>query len=141
MTIEPAALTNLRTDQRQLDVDGVEVAVSRQALEETFAYIERLQVPLEPPTRQRIRHTHTYSTTDIVILDGFIYAEDFSHETQLEAPERVGKFIDPKRFRKFGPFDGESAMHLFTMWLQEEGAVVDKCWNVGAELSDAERQA
>lgn len=37
-----AAVANLRACQRQLDMDGCEVGVSRQALEETLALTDRL---------------------------------------------------------------------------------------------------
>lgn len=37
------ALENLKTHQRQLDADGIEVGVSRQALEETIALVGQLQ--------------------------------------------------------------------------------------------------
>jgi hypothetical protein len=141
MTTEPAGLTNLRTAQRQLDADGTEVGVSRQALEETLAYIDELRAPVVIATPSPVvRRTHTYSTTNIVILEGHIYAEDFSHKAQIEAPERVGLLIDPAHFRKFGDFQHSSAMHHFTMWLQDVGAVVDKCWILGPELSDSERK-
>lgn len=99
-----------------------------------------LDAPEPPPPRAR-RTTHTFSTTDVVLFGGAVYAADFSHETQLEAPERVGLLIDPKHFRKFVDAEGECAMHHFTMWLQAEGAVVGKCWNLGETLSDAERKA
>ena len=36
------ASAHLRAHQRQLDVDGVEVAVSRQALEEVLVHLDRL---------------------------------------------------------------------------------------------------
>ncbi len=86
--------------------------------------------------------THTYATTNIVLLGGFVYAEDFGHDTaQVDVPERVTKFIDGEHLRKFGDFDGETAMHHFTMWLQAVGAVVDQCWILGPELSDEERKA
>lgn len=39
---EHRAIANLRTNQRQLDMDGCEVAVSRQALDETLALTSRL---------------------------------------------------------------------------------------------------
>ena len=37
-----AALENLKTNQQQLDQDGVMVGVSRQALDETLALVEEL---------------------------------------------------------------------------------------------------
>lgn len=40
------AIENLRTCQRQLDMDGCEVGVSRQALEETLAELDRLTADL-----------------------------------------------------------------------------------------------
>lgn len=86
------------------------------------------------------RTTHTYSTTNVVLLDGFIYAEDFGHETgQVDVPARVAAHIDAKHLRKFGAFAGESAMHHLTMWLHDVGAVVEKCWILGETLSDEER--
>lgn len=89
-----------------------------------------------------MRTTHTYATTNIVILDGFVYAEDFSHATGIiEIPARVAQFVNPAHLRKFGDFDGASAMHHFTMWLHEVGAVVGQCSILGPELSDEERQA
>lgn len=41
-----AAIENLKTNQRQLDADGSEVGVSRQALDETLALVERARVAL-----------------------------------------------------------------------------------------------
>lgn len=38
-----AATDNLRSNQRQLDMDGCEVGVSRQAVEETLAEVEHLR--------------------------------------------------------------------------------------------------
>ena len=37
-----AAIKNLKTNQRQLDADGCEVGVSRQALDETLVVVEDL---------------------------------------------------------------------------------------------------
>lgn len=46
------AIEALRTRQRQLDQDGVEVGVSRQALDETLDHIEKLETHLrERPYR------------------------------------------------------------------------------------------
>lgn len=44
MTEHPA-LTNLREHQRQLDADGIEVGVSRQALDEALAFIDQMAAP------------------------------------------------------------------------------------------------
>lgn len=94
------------------------------------------------PPLPRSRTTHTYATTNIVILGGVIYAEDFSHDTSsVDVPDRVAAILDRDHLRKFGDFEGKTAMHLFTMWLHDKGAVVDQCAILGAELSDAERQA
>lgn len=41
------AINNLRTNQTQLDMDGAMVGVSRQAVEETLAYIDRLKQALQ----------------------------------------------------------------------------------------------
>lgn len=38
------AIKNLQTNQQQLDADGCMVGVSRQALDETLAEVERLQL-------------------------------------------------------------------------------------------------
>jgi hypothetical protein len=43
MTWHPA-IANLRSNQRQLDADGCEVGVSRQALDEVLAMIDALNV-------------------------------------------------------------------------------------------------
>lgn len=40
---EHPAIANLRTNQRQLDMDGCEVGVSRQAVEESLEEIDRLR--------------------------------------------------------------------------------------------------
>ena len=40
--INHPAVVNLRTNQRQMDADGVTVSVSRQAVEETLALTEAL---------------------------------------------------------------------------------------------------
>ncbi len=86
--------------------------------------------------------THTYATTNIVILGGFIYAEDYGHETgQIDVPDRVAAHIDAEHLRKFGDFESASAMFHFTMWLHDVGAVVGQCWILGPELSDEERKA
>jgi hypothetical protein len=42
-----AATSNLRDHQRQLDMDGCEVAVSRQALDEALAEIDQLNEHLQ----------------------------------------------------------------------------------------------
>ncbi len=86
--------------------------------------------------------TATYATTNIVILGDEIYAEDFSHETgKFEVPPRVAAFLDVAHVRKWGPFEGKHAMHGFTLWLWQDGIVVDKCRVLEAELSDEERRA
>lgn len=89
------------------------------------------------------RTTHTYSKVNIVIVDGDVYAEDFSVEPDKVAQElanpRVLPFIDGAHFRRFVEYEGKHAMAYFTEWLQEMGAVVDKCWILGPELSDEER--
>jgi len=41
--LNPAALEALKENQRQLDDDGVEVGVSRQALDEAIAFIDAMQ--------------------------------------------------------------------------------------------------
>ena len=60
-TIIADALDNLRVHQRQLDMDGTEVGVSRQALNEAISYIGRLTADrdfwkerLQVETRARI---------------------------------------------------------------------------------------
>lgn len=45
--LDPRALVALRDNQRQLDQDGVEVGVSRQALDETLAHLAALQRQLD----------------------------------------------------------------------------------------------
>jgi hypothetical protein len=45
------AIENLRTNQQQLDMDGIIVGVSRQALEEVLAYVERLRAVPAPGWR------------------------------------------------------------------------------------------
>lgn len=45
--LDPRALVALRDNQRQLDQDGVEVGVSRQALDETLAHLAALQQQLD----------------------------------------------------------------------------------------------
>lgn len=47
------AIENLKTNQRQLDADGCEVGVSRQALDETLAEVSRLQL-IEATARELI---------------------------------------------------------------------------------------
>jgi len=47
------ALDALRTDQRQLDQDGVFVGVSRQALDEVLTHIAALEAELAQATRER----------------------------------------------------------------------------------------
>lgn len=137
MTVNPEALANLRDNQRQLDADGTEVGVSRQALNEVleaFADPAPLRVPL-------LRRTHTYATTDIAIHGGFIYAQDFGHETgPIEVPDRVASVLDAKHLRKFGTHQGDGAMYHFTMWLHDVGAVVGHCYDLPETLTDAERQ-
>lgn len=44
---EPMALAALKNNQRQLDVDGCEVGVSRQALDMAIEWIEKKQAVLE----------------------------------------------------------------------------------------------
>jgi hypothetical protein len=43
---EHHAVANLRTNQRQLDADGCEVGVSRQALDETLSLVDVLMAAL-----------------------------------------------------------------------------------------------
>lgn len=43
-----AASENLKTNQRQLDADGCEVGVSRQAVEETLEQHNAMRAALEP---------------------------------------------------------------------------------------------
>lgn len=47
MTEEHPAVANLRANQRQLDMDGCEVGVSRQAIDETLEYIAALQAGIK----------------------------------------------------------------------------------------------
>lgn len=47
-----AAIKNLRDYQRQLDMDGSEVGVSRQALDEVLAYLTRPTPPAERHERR-----------------------------------------------------------------------------------------
>lgn len=51
--LDHPAVANLRTNQRQLDVDGCEVGVSRQAVEETIAEFDRLVAVLTEICRIR----------------------------------------------------------------------------------------
>jgi len=43
--LDPMALTALRNNQRQLDADGIEVGVLRQALDMAIAFIDSLPTP------------------------------------------------------------------------------------------------
>lgn len=49
--LDPLAIKALRENQRQLDQDGDEVGVSRQALEETLAYFSGVNEVLEKAAR------------------------------------------------------------------------------------------
>ncbi len=92
--------------------------------------------------------TTTYATTNIVIHAGSrcILAEDFNVDTEERIRSstlaiRAAHFLDTGHVRFFMDTDDGSAMRHFTMWLQEESAVVDKCWILGETLSDEERAA
>jgi len=74
-TIIADALDNLRVHQRQLDMDGIEVGVSRQALNEAITYIGRLMADrdfwkerLQVETRARIE-AEALSRTGAVKVD------------------------------------------------------------------------
>jgi len=85
----------------------------------------------------RLRVTHTYSTTNIVMLcdnnKTRIYAEDYSFDTAVKLPTFVARQLTPEHVRMF------TTMREFTEWLQEVGAIVDKCvcaWSIDALLSE-----
>ena len=71
------------------------------------------------------RVIHSYTTTNIVILcDGGalrIYAEDFSHDTEVDLPGFVTYHLHQEHIRLF------ESMREFTEWLHEVGAIVDGC--------------
>lgn len=67
-----AAIENLKTNQRQLDADGCEVGVSRQALDEALALTDNL-VALAAQYRDDLLHPPT----------------DDSRKRRLEAIERA----------------------------------------------------
>ena len=76
--LDPRALVALRDNQRQLDQDGVEVGVSRQALDETLAHLAALQRQLD---KARAKYDTLWS--DYMALEIAI-----THEIeQLEAAE------------------------------------------------------
>lgn len=91
--------------------------------------------------RQPGAATSTYATANVVIdlVGATIWAEDLGHDTwpKISNPflERAGRFVDPKHVRLF------LSMTDLTTWLLQEQAVVGKCWFLGAELSDEERQS
>ncbi len=65
--LAPLALENLKSNQRQLDMDGCEVGVSRQALEELIAAYEALSTATPP---------------DVAGLVAELEDENYRHELQ-----------------------------------------------------------
>jgi len=66
------AIENLRNCQRQLDMDGCEVGVSRQAVDETLAEIDRLHSALAEA--QEIIDTRTHNAT--VLSESYMACKD-----------------------------------------------------------------
>lgn len=81
--------------------------------------------------------TKTFATTNIVIMpDGAVYAEDHSFDSSRDVvSNRLGPFLKENHVRFFPHMRG------FTEWLQEVGAIVDRCTILSDHLSEAERRA
>jgi hypothetical protein len=72
-----AAIEQLRDHQEQLDFDGVMVGVSRQALDETLAYVEALSRPQPTPAGEIVAyHLATLSQVEDMLANGAHYGDD-----------------------------------------------------------------
>lgn len=78
-------LEALRNNQRQLDADGVEVGVSRQAVDETLALVESLREQLKQANlgRERALNSHRY-------VEGQLYAAQATIASQREWIKSAG---------------------------------------------------
>jgi len=77
--------------------------------------------------------SRTYVLTNIVVMgdksDAIVWAQDFSVDTGAgaEPPIEAGEFLNRACVRKF------DSMARFTEFLQDAGAIVDKCLVVSRE--------